>query len=169
MSQIFKTFLFILAGAIFLVFSIVKQCGDYSREKEAKKAQEQAAFDALPPEDKLRQKVEGITMLNYGETIDGLDILQLTTTKRFFGQYSLLMTIRDMTKEAYSIYPNLELLDIKINFSTTDTYGQAIEVPGLLYEIDRATYQKIRWETFYLNNLPTIATRWTPLHHQVKQ
>ena len=144
---------------------------------EAERAQRNAITEqadlkarrAMTPEQKLRQEIEGITDLKCGPNYYGVEALQLTLTQKFPSSYGwFLMTIEGYTKAAYSIYPQIELLDIKINLSGYDSYGHPMVVPGLLYEMDKATFQKIEWKRYDLDNLPKHATRWDTLHHQLK-
>lgn len=169
MSEDLKKALAVIGLAIFGGLYGTYSCGTYLSERQAKAEKETATFQALSPEKKLHKKIRGITELNYGTTLEGINTLQLTITQRFPSSHLwFTMTVEDYTRAAFTIYPDIELLDIKINLSGHDTYGQAIELPGLLYEMTRTTYQKIKWESFNSDNLPRIAERWTPLHHQLK-
>ncbi len=172
MTDQFKAFLIAIPCLFLFICISAFQIGKQQREQAATKAiTEQAelkAYRELSPEQKLRKEIPGIKTLKRGPNYHDIDTLQLTITEKFPSSYHwFLMTIEDTTAAAYKNYPTIELLDIKINLSGHDTYGQAIELPGLLYEMDRQTFQKIQWDTFDLDNLPKIATRWTPLHHQL--
>jgi len=67
------------------------------------------------------------------------------------------MTTANLTKGIFPLDQSIYDLQITANFPTTDAYGkkQMSELEFII--ITRSTFNKISWDNFDYNNIPTIA------------
>ena len=173
MSSDLKAFL--IAGPIVLI-SFISFAANCSKESEARRIEEQkaeqaemATYRALPVEQKIRKNIKGITEFNYGETVDGVEALQLTIQYDLVGLFGTLNELTGRAagdiKDIYAVAPNLQTLDIEYHVELVNAYGETSYGPALYLIIDRPSVDRIQWQNFNHKNLPKVCTEWTPLRN----
>jgi hypothetical protein len=175
MSQDFKTFLIILAISPILLIAAVYQLGERNREQAKEQQQEAEAkaakYSALSPEEKLREKVPELVEYRHGQTLDGLEALQLTIQHDYVGFFTTLPEELNSAaarhiRAAYQSHPTLKTLDIDYHIKVSDPYGAESYTPGLRIQMDQPNYDRIKWDKFLSKNIPKVTTNYQPLHHE---
>jgi hypothetical protein len=178
MSQDLKTFLIALALAPLALGMMVYQCGEQSREKAARAAAkekaEKAAYAALSSEEKLREEILQLTEYRHGQTIDGLEALQLTIRHDYVGFFTSLPDELNSAasrhiEAAYQTHPTIQTLDIDYHIKVADPYGAESYTPGLRIQIDRPNFERIEWNNFLPKNIPKVCNLYQPLHPNLLQ
>lgn len=167
MSDQFKSALIIIAVILIGSPIALYQYGAQKRKSAAQEATAAEAFQKLPLEQKIRQKVAGITEYQEGETVDGQQALQLTIQLQFIGARSPLKELNHRAatdlQTISQLARNIETIDIQYNAQATNAYGEISYKPVYYIEIDRPALERIQWRTFAENNLPAVASVQTNL------
>lgn len=171
MSEDFKKALAAIAISPIILIIVGFLWVDSSRVKQAEATASKAQYAALSPEEKIRKAIPNLVEYRHGQTIEGLEALQLTVQHDFVGFFTTLPEELNSNaarhiRSAYQTHPTLETLDIDYHIKVTDAYGSESYTPGLRIQMDRPNYDRIQWDNFLPKNIPQVTTLYQPLHRE---